>query len=60
VTVEGIPVIRDVNTPTGKFHENSVEVDVRDGRLTVLLGPQETGMNTTLNWIRVVRLKAAP
>lgn len=60
VTVEGIPVIRDVNTPTGKFHENSVEVDVRDGRLTVLLGPQEPGMNTTLNWIRVVKLKVTP
>lgn len=60
VTVEGNRLIQDVTTAAGRFHERSAEVDVRDGKLTIQLGPQEPGNNTTLNWVQLVKLKSAP
>jgi len=55
VTVEGISVIKDVTTASGWFLERTVTVDVKDGRLTIALGPQQPGHNTCLNWVRVAR-----
>jgi len=57
VTVEGVMAIEDGATRAGLFLEKTVEVTVRDGRLTIQLGPQKAGENTTLNWVRFVPLR---
>lgn len=54
VTVEGTPVFRNHTTRVGRFAEKSVEVEVRDGRLTVEIGLPGGETNTCLNWVRVV------
>lgn len=53
VTIEGRELIRDEPTPAGAFLERQIEVEVHDGRLTVDLGLQRPGTNTTVNWIRI-------
>jgi hypothetical protein len=55
VAVEGVPAVVDVDTEAGQFYEAEVNVSVRDGRLTVELGPQTPGCNTCLNWIQISR-----
>lgn len=53
VVVEGKPVITDVATATGRFHEATTMVSVSDGRLTFTVGRPEGGSNTTLCWIAI-------
>jgi len=51
VTVEGCPVLRDRLTPAGEFAEAAVDVEVRDGRLTIEIGLPGRATNTCLNWL---------
>ncbi|MCA9061888.1 MAG: FAD-dependent oxidoreductase [Planctomycetaceae bacterium] len=53
VSVEGQEVVVDQSTAAGHFFEVDVAVDVRDGRLTVELGPQTPGHNTCINWLHI-------
>lgn len=53
VHVEDKPVIQDVFTDAGSFHEASAQVTVKDGRLTVRIGSGKTGSNTCLNWLTI-------
>ena len=55
VRLNGAQVIEGVGTTRGRFHEVTTTIEVRDGRLTVELGPQAPGNNTCLNWIQLVR-----
>ncbi len=55
IAFEGKTAIEDEPTPAGLFIERTVTVDVRDGRLTMDLGPQSPGNNTCVNWIRLQR-----
>ncbi len=52
--VEGLPMIDNVTTAAGRFHETSAIIQLTDGKLTVSLGPQQPGHNTCLNWLRIV------
>ena len=56
VKAEGVIVIDQVDTAEGRFWEASAVVNVKDGRLTLDLGPQGPGENTCLNWVRLERL----
>jgi len=53
VTIEGVAAIRNQTTAAGEWCENTVEVEVRDGRLTVEIGRPGGSTNTCLNWLRV-------
>ncbi len=55
VTVEGRAMFRNVRTPKGQFAEKTLEVEVRDGRLTVEIGLARSTTNTCLNWIRITK-----
>ena len=52
VAVEGTPAVRDCTTRAGRFAEKTVEVEVKDGRLTVEIGRPGGASNTCLNWLR--------
>lgn len=56
VIVESQTLLEDVSTRSGEFAESSVEVNVTDGRLTVVIGSGRTGSNTCLNWLRICRV----
>jgi len=56
VRVEGVEVLQDLDTLQGSFAERTVEVEVRDGRLTVEIGKPGSNTNTCLNWVRVQQL----
>ncbi len=53
VSIEGIEALHEHTTPAGVFAERTIEVDVRDGRLTVELGRTGAQTNTCLNWLRL-------
>ncbi len=55
VTIEGVPAIVNETTPAGRFLEVTVNVDVKDGRLTMELGPQQRAENTCVNWLQISR-----
>jgi hypothetical protein len=55
VAVEGSTLIDNVTTPAGRFREATLDVDVRDGRLTVDLGSGAPGSNTCINWLLLER-----
>ncbi|NNE93152.1 MAG: FAD-dependent oxidoreductase [Verrucomicrobiales bacterium] len=57
VTIEGKPVIQNVSTVAGQFHESTIDVEVTDGYLTVEIGKPEGGSNTCLNWLTFLRTK---
>ncbi len=57
LTVEGEVFVNDQTTATGWFLETSQVVQVRDGRLTIQLGPQRDRCNTCLNWLLLERLE---
>lgn len=54
VTVEGHPLVRDIITPAGQFHEATCRIDVEDGRLTIEIGRPGFTTNTCLNWLIAV------
>ena len=56
VAAEGVTVIDQVDTAAGRFWEASAIVNVKDGLLTLDLGPQGPGENTCINWVRLERL----
>ena len=51
VAVEGKQVVKDHSTAAGEWLETAVEVDVKDGRLTVEIGRERSRANTCLNWL---------
>ena len=53
VTVEGKSVFRDKRTAAGRFAERSMDVEVKDGRLTVEIGLPNGNTNTCINWLRI-------
>ena len=53
VMVEGKKVVTDHSTSAGEWLETEVEVEVKDGGLTVEIGREKGGANTCLNWIIV-------
>ena len=53
--VEGTQLVDDEASPAGQFIEVSTTVEVTDGRLTLMLGPQQPGCNTCLNWIVITK-----
>lgn len=53
VSVEGHVLARDAHTSAAEFSELSAEVAVADGRLTVTIGRERGGANTTLNWLLI-------
>lgn len=57
VKIEGTVVINEVTTADGQFAEKSVEVDVKDGRLTVAIGSRQPSSNTCVNWLAIEHLK---
>lgn len=52
VAFEGQVAVEHEATAAGRYVERTVRVEVRDGRLTMNLGPQQSGSNTCVNWIR--------
>lgn len=56
VSFEGKVAVQNVPTAAGHFAETTVNVEVKDGRLTMELGPQLAGSNTCVNWLRFVLL----
>jgi hypothetical protein len=57
VSFEGKVTVCNVPTTAGHFAETTVTVKVSDGRLTMELGPQRSGSNTCVNWLRIVPLE---
>jgi hypothetical protein len=55
VTIEGVPAIVNVTTSAGRFLEATVNVEVKDGRLTMKLGTQQRAQNTCVNWLQISR-----
>ena len=53
--MEDVPLFRDVTMPQGRFAEKSVQIEVRDGRLTLEIGLEGSQTNTCLNWLRVAK-----
>ena len=51
IAVEGVTVLKNVDTSAGSFCESNATVSVSDGFLTVTVGRPEGGANTTLNWL---------
>lgn len=51
ISVEGVPVLSNVDTYAGYFCESNVSVTVTDGFLSVTAGRPEGGANTTINWL---------
>lgn len=51
VTVEGLPIIEDATTPAGSYLEKEIQVEVKDGKLTVEIGAPGKTTNTCLNWM---------
>ena len=55
LTIEGVMVAENVDTPAGRFREVSCTVNVGDGALTVTIGTPKGGSNTCINWLVVER-----
>ncbi|MDB4743302.1 hypothetical protein OAF98_02350 [Planctomicrobium sp.] len=51
LTIEESVVATKLDTSAGSFVELETEVDVQDGRLTLVLGTPTGGSNTCINWI---------
>ena len=57
VSFEGKVAMKNVPTAAGHFVETTITIEVSDGRLTMDLGPQLSGANTCVNWLRIVPLE---
>ena len=57
VKIEGEVAINEVTTADGQFAEKSIEVEVKDGKLTVEIGSQKPSSNTCVNWLAIEALK---
>ncbi len=53
VSIEGVVALNEVTTADGQFAEKSVEVEVKDGRLTVEIGSRKPSSNTCVNWLAI-------
>lgn len=51
LTVEGRQLLKHIDTAAGCFREVDLIVEVKDGRLTVVLGTPAGGSNTCINWL---------
>jgi hypothetical protein len=60
VWLEDRPLVVDVFTESGVFHEATTTVEVTDGRLSVRIGRGEAGSNTCLNWILIRQESRSP
>lgn len=56
VILESQSLFDDVSTRRGEFAERSLELDVTDGRLTMVIGSGRSGSNTCVNWLRIRRI----
>ncbi len=54
--IEGATVFGEINTREQEFAEQTVEVSVADGRLTLAIGSGKLSSNTCVNWLRLERL----
>ncbi len=57
VKIEGALAIDEVTTTDGQFAEKAVEVEVKDGRLTVEMGSGKPSSNTCVNWLAIEALR---
>lgn len=55
--IEGTAVTENISTDAGRHHELQTEVTVRDGRLTVTLGRENSETNTCLNWLILIPIQ---
>ncbi|MCA9038977.1 MAG: FAD-dependent oxidoreductase [Planctomycetaceae bacterium] len=53
VTVENQSVLKEIDTRQGVFREESLQIEVMDGHLTIEIGAPESSTNTCLNWLRI-------
>jgi hypothetical protein len=53
LVVEGQRLVTDHSTAAGEWLEVEAEVEVKDGRLTLVIGRERGGANTCLNWVIV-------
>jgi len=53
VSVEGTLVFNKVSTTQGHFAEKTVEVEVKDGYLSLEIGTKKANSNTCLNWLQL-------
>ena len=51
VRVENQPLFENITTQAGWFREKTIEVDVKDARLTVEIGKKGSTTNTCINWL---------
>lgn len=51
LSIESSVVATKLDTSAGNFVELETEVDVQDGRLTLILGTPTGGSNTCINWV---------
>lgn len=57
VTIEGKTLIDNKDTAGREWAEASVDVDVKDGRLTIEIGKPGGNKNTCLNWVIIESLQ---
>lgn len=53
VVINDVVAISDVTTPAGLFHEATVELVMKDGRLQLEVGSGKPNSNTCVNWLYV-------
>ena len=51
VRVENQPLFENISTQAGWFREKTIEVNVKDARLTVEIGKKGSTTNTCINWL---------
>jgi hypothetical protein len=53
-TIEGVVLADNVSTAKGKYFQKTVTVEVKDEWLTLQIGSGVAGMNTCVNWMKIV------
>ncbi|MFT5466531.1 MAG: hypothetical protein ACI8UO_001631 [Verrucomicrobiales bacterium] len=57
--IEGMTVFDEITTASGAFAEQTVEVEIADGRLTLEIGSGKPNSNTCVNWLSVAPASTA-
>ncbi len=57
ISIGSVEVVDDAVTAAGRFLEVTENVDIREGGLTMTLGPQAPDHNTCVNWIELIKRK---
>lgn len=53
-TIEGVVAADNISTEKGKYFQKTVTVEVKDEWLTLEIGSGLEGMNTCVNWLKIV------